>query len=111
MARAKKQEKETLANETIKRDKTGKFTKGNKGGGRKPIPQDIKQAFIDLCPEAVAKIADIMRTSDDNKLVLDAAKTVLDRAYGKPAQALDIESKNDTTLRIMLEGELEQWSK
>ena len=89
-----------MTESTVIRNESGKFEKGNKCGGRKPIPQDIKQMFIDLVPEALQKIANIIRDSEDDKLVLDAAKVILDRAYGKPHQALDIDANVDNTMQI-----------
>jgi hypothetical protein len=75
------------------RDNKGKFIKGNKGGGRKPIPEDIKQAFKELVPDALEVLEQLLK-SDDERLRLDASKTILDRVYGKPRQESDINLKS-----------------
>jgi ATP:corrinoid adenosyltransferase len=101
-----------MAEPTI-RDKTGKFTKGVSGNptGRKPIPPEIKEALTALVPRAIERLTGIINESEDDKLVMDAVKVVLDRVYGKPAQALDIESNNNHTLEVVLTGQLKEWAK
>ena len=109
------EEKMTIVdNSELKRDDKGRFVKGTvpcRSGGRKPIPPEIKQLFTSMVPEVVSKIHEIILTSDDNKLVLDAAKIVLDRVYGKPLQAVDVDAKTDTTIKIVLDGDAKEWSK
>jgi len=95
------------------RDKTGRFTKGVSGNpnGRKPIPTEIKEALTALVPRAIERLTNIIDDSEDDKLVMEAVKVVLDRVYGKPAQALDIESNNNHTLEVVLQGPLKEWAK
>lgn len=97
--------------ESVKRNKNGTFAKGNPGGGRKPIPSDIKEALTQLIPKAVERLSAIIHDSEDDKLVMDAVKVVFDRVYGKPQQALDIESNNNHTLEVVLTGQLKEWAK
>lgn len=67
------------------------FEPGRSGnpGGRPKIPDDVKEAIRAACPKAVAVLVSLL---DDKKSLirLEAAKTLLDRGYGKPAQAQDI---------------------
>ena len=97
--------------ETEKRNKNGTFATGNSGGGRKPIPPEIKEALTALVPRAIERLTNIIDDSEDDKLVMEAVKVVLDRVYGKPAQALDIESNNNHTLEVILHGQLKEWAK
>lgn len=96
---------------TVKRDKNGKFLPGNPGGGRPKIPDDVKEATRAACPKAVAVLVALL---DDKKSLirLEAAKTLLDRAYGKPTQmqdiSLDMAGGLDVTAqirRVLLESE------
>ena len=96
--------------ENVTHTKAGKFAKGNKLGGRKPMPDDIKMALNELVPEAITKLKDIIKTSKDDRILLDAVKVVFDRVYGKPQQAIDIDAVTDNTVRIVLEGELKDWA-
>ena len=94
---------------TVNRDKNGKFVKGNKGGGRKQIPPEIREALTNLIPKSIEKLQSILEASEDDKLVLETIKVILDRVYGKPLQS--IESKNENTDTVIIKGEVEEWSK
>ncbi len=72
---------------------SGRFVAGKSGnpGGRPKIPEDVKMAFRAACPEAVQILIGIMRNpKEKTPYRLDAIKTILDRAYGKPMQSQDI---------------------
>lgn len=96
-----------------KRGENGRFLPGNSGGGRPKIPEDVKMAFRAACPEAVEILIGIMRNpKEKTPYRLDAIKTILDRAYGKPTQAqdisLDMAGSVDVTAqirRVLLEAE------
>lgn len=96
---------------TVIRNTSGRFEKGNKSGGRKPIPPDIKEALTQLIPKAVERLGAIIHHSEEDKLVMEAVKVVFDRVYGKPQQALDIESNNNHVLEVVLTGQLKEWAK
>ena len=64
----------------------GRFGPGNKGGGRRKIPPDVKEAFKAACQESVDILLDLMRNSDDDNVRLKAAIAVQDRALGKCVQ-------------------------
>ena len=76
----------------VLRDKTGRFLPGNaSSGGRPKIPEEVKEATRAACPEAVQLLVKIMRDEKQKTAYrLDAAKTLLDRGYGKPMQMQDI---------------------
>ena len=77
----------------MQRMKNGHFAPGISGNpqGRPPIPAEIKAMFTDLVPEAIAALADALR-SDDEKMRLQAAQAILDRGLGKPHQSASIET-------------------
>ena len=86
------------------RAKTGQFVAGKSGNphGRPKIPDNIKEAFRALVPEAVEILGAIMRNPKEKTLGrLDAIKTILDRAYGKPAQSQDISFDVNNTADVL----------
>jgi hypothetical protein len=50
----------------------------------------LREATRTFSEEALHKIVEIMRTADDQELQLRAAETLLDRAWGKPSQQIDL---------------------
>ena len=88
----------------IGRDKNGRFTKGNKEGkspGRKRMPPDYKKACEELTLPALEVLKEILLDKGQPANArLKAAEMILDRAYGKPAQAVQVEAV-DTTVRII----------
>lgn len=73
--------------------KTGKFLPGNKGGGRAQLPEDLKMAFRAAAPDALAVLKKILL--DEGAKHADrirCAEVILDRGYGKPVQAVDLET-------------------
>lgn len=76
----------------VLRDKTGRFLPGNaSSGGRPKIPEEVREATRAACPEAVQLLVKIMRDEKQKTAYrLDAAKTLLDRGYGKPVQMQDV---------------------
>lgn len=93
--------------ENGERDSKGRFVPGYKGGGRKKIPQDVRDMFKAATP-AAAKL--LIKTIDDEDAPLamrmDAAKTVLDRVYGKATQPID--GSLDATLQIVMTDEVRE---
>ena len=73
------------------RANTGRFVAGQSGNprGRPKIPQDVKDAIRGACPEAV-RVLIAMLSSRKEAYRLEAAKTLLDRGYGKPVQMQDV---------------------
>jgi hypothetical protein len=75
----------------------GSFQKGQSGnpGGRRPIPSDVKEALRAACPEAVERLVGLLK-SQDERVALAAAQTVIERALGRVPQSLDpIDSLTD----------------
>ena len=88
-----------LANRT----KTGQFSAGKSGNpsGRPKIPQEVREAIRAACPEAVEVLIGIMRdVKEKTAYRLEAAKTILDRGYGKPEMMSKVEltTKEDTKI-------------
>lgn len=65
----------------------GKKTGGRKAGTPNKATADVKAAAQVYTSEAVEKLAYWMR-SDNAKASVQACNSLLDRAHGKPAQAL-----------------------
>lgn len=74
------------------RDENGRFVAGNNANpsGRPKIPADVREAIKAACPEAVRVLIELLH--DKKSLIrLEAAKTLLDRGYGKPESMSKIE--------------------
>ena len=74
------------------RDKSGQFQKGQSGNplGRPKMPDEVRGKIRSACPEAVAVLIELLH--DKKSLIrLEAAKTLLDRGYGKPVQMQDVQ--------------------
>lgn len=52
------------------------------------MPHDVRLVLEMAAPGAVHTLVDLLR-SDDERVRLEAAKTILDRLYGKPSQSVD----------------------
>ena len=65
---------------------------GRRGGRPKGQPNkataEIKAIAQKHAPEAIRTLAHILKTSDNDQAKIAAARELLDRAYGKPAQAV-----------------------
>ena len=87
----------------VKRDKAGRFLKGGSGnpGGRPKLPDEAKEIFKAATPRAAAFLAGMIDNEEASvNLRMDAAKTILDRVYGKSSQPIDGEM--DTVLEIVV---------
>ena len=56
--------------------------------GRPKENPEIKQYAKEKSLEALKKLYEIMTTSDDDRAIIIAANSILDRGLGKPAQEL-----------------------
>lgn len=82
---------------------TGRFVKGNTGGGRTQLPEELKTAFRAACPQAL----DVLKRILTNEGAKDSdrircAEIILDRGYGKPVQAVDLETNAGETCGVVL---------
>lgn len=80
------------------RDSKGRFVKGNPGGGRPRLPEDVKKAFREKTQEALDCLVDILTNSESDVARVQAANAVLDRAWGKPPQATKIQGDPDNPI-------------
>ena len=73
------------------RNELGRFlpgTSGNAGGRPKP-PDGLRTRMAELSPRAIECLGELL-DSDDERVRLEAAKTILDRHLGRPAIQADI---------------------
>jgi hypothetical protein len=101
-----------------------RFLPGNPGGPGRPkkvltaqelldrqIRKDIRQAAKDHSPEAFRFLLETMRNQDASlQYRMDAAKTIIDRGWGKPVAQTDInvnvyERMNEVELIKLITGE------
>jgi hypothetical protein len=68
--------------------RTGRFSAGNKFGGRTAMPPEFRRACREMSTDALAVIEEIMLNALDPNVQLKAAQYVIDRAYGKASQPL-----------------------
>ena len=68
----------------------GRFVLGKSGnpGGKKAADPVVKAILLAACPAAAQKLSELV-SGDDQRLALDAAKTILERVYGKPTQPIE----------------------
>src|SRR5829696_5239129 len=64
------------------------FQPGNKFGGRKPIPEEVKELARAATPRAIQRQIELMESKDEN-VALKATNSILDRALGKPIHTLN----------------------
>lgn len=69
----------------------GKWKKGQSGnpGGRPKEEREVVALARENSPEAIRRLVEWMR-SDNGKVSIMAANAILDRAFGKPAQAVQV---------------------
>lgn len=106
---------ENSGSDPAKRDKKGRFGPGNRANvaGRPRKGQD-QRAFEKLCrtysPEALEAILEILRDRSHARR-LQAAKVVLEYAYGKPKQVTVLKSDEDGDGIITLHATLDPRAK
>lgn len=72
---------------------TGRFVKGYGGGGRPKLPEELKEAFKAAAPGALRVLVCIVNDEDARHADrIRAAEVILDRGYGKPVQAVDLDA-------------------
>ena len=93
-----------MAKKNSNRDpSTGRFLPGNSGGGRKALPEDIREKLQGAGPEAVDTLLAVMR--DKKARAADrirAAEIVLNHGFGKPRQAIELENSINEGCGVVL---------
>jgi hypothetical protein len=61
------------------------FQKGNKLGGRTPMPPEFKELAAKNTIPALQRIIDISKNpKEDSRIILEACKMIIEIVYGKP---------------------------
>lgn len=81
------------------RDASGKGVSGNPGG-KKRSDYAVKHLAQTYTEEALKRLVDIMRQEDDLRAAASAANAVLDRGWGKPAQAIIGGGEDDPPISV-----------
>ncbi len=78
------------------RDEKGRFVKGNRSGGRKKIPVDVKKLYQEASAEATQLLIETMH-NDEVKIEtrLSCAEKIIDRVYGKATKIIEDEFDED----------------
>lgn len=88
------------------RDSKGKFTKGNPGGGRKPIPQEFKELAESYSVEALQTVIDIIKNPlTETKDKLKAIEIVMDRGIGKATQQIDAHVTGEIEITVVVDDD------
>lgn len=86
------------AESATNRQKDGRFGAGNcaNPGGRPRLPAEVKEMCRELTPEAIGVAAAIMRDEEAPEASrLKAVEVIVNRAYGTPVQAVELNDARD----------------
>lgn len=78
------------------------FKPGESGnpGGRPKKDTTIVDLARAASPQAIAKIIELANNSSDPKIQIQACREILDRGYGKAAQAVELSGSDGEPLKI-----------
>lgn len=84
------------ANTQETRHDDGKFRKGVSGNpnGRPKIPQDVIDAARAHTETAISTLAQMCTSAEDEKVRVQAAEALLNRAWGKPTERQEVSGPN-----------------
>lgn len=93
----------------IERGEGGKYLSGKVANprGRPKMPEVVRSRIQGLTVRAVERLADCLQ-SEDKKIRLEAAKVILDRAYGRPAQSTELKIEGADMFAMHLASLLER---
>lgn len=106
---AAKKEKLPVKRAENGRDEKGRFVVGNAGGGRKPVPDEVKEMLVAATPSAVQLLVDMMMDYGAPKdLRVRCAEVILNRVYGRPTQPICGDLSGGIV--IALDDKLQAWA-
>ena len=84
-----------------RRTGNGRFQKGESGnpGGRPKFPAEMREMFQTKAPEAFEVLCKHLHATDP-RVSVSAATQILDRAYGRPVQSIDVREDGPTVRYI-----------
>ncbi len=88
-----------------KRQKTGGRTKGTPN----KATAEVRAVALDHAPSALAELARLATGAENEATRVAACREILDRAYGRPKQELDIEHSGELTLKSVVISQLDSF--
>lgn len=85
----------------VMRDERGRFLPGTHVTGRPKGSPIVKQILKAATPEAARKLVSLLN-SDNEKIVLQAAQEILNRAEGKPRESMAIDVSGGIDIRAQI---------
>jgi hypothetical protein len=76
---------------------------GRPSGATNKATDELRSLAREHTPDALATLASIMKASESDAARVSAANSLLDRGYGKPAQALVGGDEEDNPIRMVTE--------
>jgi hypothetical protein len=85
------------------RDERGHYLSGNSGnpGGMSEAKREMQALARRYSVEAIERAVEIMRTGKSETIRLMAISIILDRAWGKPRQSVEIEQQGRSLEQIL----------
>lgn len=88
-----------------KRQEGGKFGAGNNVGGRKGLPDELREharsTLAEMLKPALVRLAGLIE-SPDEKVAIAAVKEALERNLGKSMQSLEVSSSDESPLSFVV---------